>query len=345
MKYRLYTTSHKAWDGMFKAIEKAKKSVYLEMYILHNDTEKTHNFFALLKEKAEAGVEVIVIADSYGSSELDSHLVKDLRQSGAEFIFFSHWLRRTHRKILIVDKKIAFLGGVNIKENSRNWKDLQIRVEGSSANLLMKSFANAYRLSGGKKESIIRQGYTPLSKKIKSLIFDNWPTTNKLYSLSSYYKKKISQAEKLIQIVTPYLSPPRWLLAVLDDACRRGVTVEMIIPKYTDNKILDRMNYINACRLSNLGVKFFFIREMNHAKLMMIDNEEVAIGSQNIDVLSFKFNYEAGIFSRQKDLVEDVVEIIKRWKQEADEFKGSTKDLSFFDRVLSRFYKIFFPLF
>jgi cardiolipin synthase A/B len=345
MKYRLYTTSYRAWDGMFKAMKKAKKFVYLEMYILDSDTEHTHNFFSLLKEKASQGIEVVIIADAYGSLSLESQAVKELRQAGAEFIFFSHWLKRTHRKILIVDNETAFLGGVNIKEKSRNWRDLQIRIEGAPVKLIIKSFANSYYRCGGKRESILRFSYTPLSKKIKNFIIDNWPSTNKLYNLNSYYKRKILQAKFLLQIVTPYLLPPRWLLAALDDACRRGVKVEIIIPKYTDIKYLDRINFINACRLSRIGVKFYLGREMNHAKLMLIDKKEAAIGSQNMDIFSFEFNYEVGVFSRQKDLVADVEKIIEIWKKEAKSFKGWEKDIKFFNRFLLYFYRIFYPIF
>ena len=116
MKYRLYTTSQKAWDGMFQAMTLAQKSIYLEMYIFLDDTQATHNFLGLLKEKARAGLEVVIIADSYGSASLRGTPVNELKAAGVEFIFFSHWLRRTHRKMLIIDNKIAFIGGVNIKE-------------------------------------------------------------------------------------------------------------------------------------------------------------------------------------------------------------------------------------
>ncbi len=345
MKYKLYTTSHKAWDAMFSAILGAKESIYLEMYILANDTIKTHDFFSLLKEKAEAGLEVAVIADSFGSYDLAYKLIRELKDSGAEFIFFSHWLKRSHRKILIVDKKIAFLGGVNIKEGARDWRDLQIKIAGAPARLLLKSFANSYYRAGGRKDSIVRFAYEPFPKKIKNWVLDNWPNTNKRYNLNRYYHKKISNAVYSLQIVTPYLLPPRWLLVAIDDACRRGVEVEMIVPKNTDIKALDRMNFINVHRLSKVGVKFYISDGMNHAKLMMIDNNEVAIGSQNFDILSFRINYEAGMFSQQKNLVADVRQILDKWKKEAVLFEAESKSMNFFDRILFSILKIFYPIF
>lgn len=345
MKYNLYTTSHKAWDAMFAAILGAKKSIYLEMYILADDTVKTHDFFSLLKKKAKMGLEVAIIADSFGSHALTYKSIKEIKESGAEFIFFSHWLKRSHRKILVVDQNIAFLGGVNIKEGSRDWRDLQIKIAGAPAKMLLKSFANSYYRAGGRKDSIVRFAYEPISKKIKNWVLDNWPNTNKKYNLNRYYQEKISNSRDLLQIVTPYLLPPRWLLIAIDDACRRGVRVEMMIPKNTDIKILDRMNFINVCRLTKVGVKFYVGDSMNHAKIMMIDNKEVAIGSQNFDILSFRVNYEAGMFSKQKNLVEDVVVILNKWKNESVLFDLKARSMSFLDKILFSILRIFYPIF
>lgn len=344
MKYRLYTTSQKAWDGMFKAMKQATKSIYIEMYIFLDDTQATHNFLGLLKDQARAGVEVVIIADSYGSSSLKGKTVAELRADGIEFIFFSHWLRHTHRKILIVDNKVAFIGGVNIKEKIRHWHDLQIKVEGKIIMPMLKSFAYAYEIMGGKKESILKYSRLPLVKKIKSWITDNIVGTSLLYNLNNYYKERIGAAKTSIKIVTPYLLPPRWLLVILDDACRRGVNVEIIIPNDTDIKPLNKINYLNACRMAAFGVKFYLMPMMNHAKIMLIDDDEGLIGSQNMDVLSFNLNMEAGVFFRQKNLVNDLKSIIEHWRNESIFFNSPDRKIKLFDRILIQFFKFFYPI-
>lgn len=342
MKYRLYTTSQKAWEGMFKAMAAAQKSIYMEMYIFLADTRATHNFLGLLKEKARVGLEVVIIADALGSSDLSSKTVDELRASGVEFIYFSHWFRRTHRKILIIDARVAFIGGVNIEEKIRHWRDLQIRLSGRVIKPLLKSFAYAYEAVGGKKESILKYSRLPLSQKIKAWITDNFPSTNKIYYLNNYYRKKIVEAKTSIIIVTPYLVPPRWLIALLDDACRRGVRIEILIPNDTDVKPLNKVNYLNACRLSAFGVKLYLLPVMNHAKIMLIDGEEGIIGSQNIDILSFNFNIEAGVFFRQKDLVGDLGRIIEQWKKEATEFETAGRKIKWFNKIFIAILKVFY---
>ncbi|MFA5155118.1 MAG: phosphatidylserine/phosphatidylglycerophosphate/cardiolipin synthase family protein [Patescibacteria group bacterium] len=345
MKYRLYTTSQSAWNGMFAAMAAAQKSIYLEMYTFLDDTQATHDFLKLLQDKARAGLEVVIIADSFGSSSLRPSAAAALRNAGAEFIFFNRWLHRTHRKILIIDNQIAFLGGVNIIEETRHWLDLQIRLQGRIIRPILKSFAYTYEIVGGHKESILRYSRLPLVQKIKAWIVDNWPGTPPRYLISDYYKKKISEARQSISIVTPYLLPPTWLIAALENACQRGVQVEILIPNDTDVKPLNKVNYLNACRLSALGVKFYLMPAMNHAKIMLIDGEEGVVGSQNMDVLSFNWNIEAGIFFRQKNLVNDLRRIIDQWRQGAVAFETSRRRISWSDRILVAVLKLFYPLF
>lgn len=330
---------------MFQAISDAQKSIYLEMYTLLDDTQMTHDFIKLIKAKAQAGLEIVIIADIFGSSSLRASADDELRAAGVEFIFFSHWFRRTHRKILIIDEKIAFLGGVNIREKTRDWGDLQIKLEGSIVRPLLKSFAYAYEMVGGKKESILQYSHLPLVQKIQSWIIDNLPGTTKLYYLSDYYRKKIIGAKNSIKIVTPYFLPPRWLIALLDDACRRGVQVDILIPNDTDIKPINKVNYLNACLLSALGVRFYLLPTMNHAKIMLIDGEEGIIGSQNMDVLSFNWNIEVGVFFRQKDLVNDLSKIITQWEKASVVFETTVKKIKWSDQVLIGILKIFYPLF
>ncbi len=330
---------------MFKAMSSARKSIYIEMYIFLDDTQKTHDFLKLLEGKARVGVEVVIIADAYGSSSLAPEAIDELRAAGVEFIYFSHWFRRTHRKILIIDNTVALIGGVNIEEKTRNWRDMQIELRGRIVGPLLKSFAYAYEMVGGKKESILKYSRLPLVQKMKSWVIDNFSVTGAGYHLNEYYKKKIIGAKKSIQMVTPYLLPPRWMIALLDDACRRGVKVEILIPDDTDVKPLNKVNYLNSCRMSAYGVKFYLLPVMNHAKIMLIDGSEGVIGSQNMDFFSFNWNIEAGIFFQQKQLVAALEKIIEQWKKESVVFEALGRKIRWRDRIMIAVLKIFYPIF
>lgn len=335
MHYKFYTTSVKAWDGILRELEKAQTSIYIEMYIFLDDTNETHDFLGTLEKKARAGLRVVVIVDSYGSSNLKAESVDRLKEAGVEFIFFSRWFKRTHRKLIIIDENIAFLGGVNIYQKISNWHDLQIKLKGKVVKPLLRSFAKSYERCGGKNQAIINFSRATLVKKIKAWTLDSLDGTDKQSSFKNYYQKKIANAVTSIDILTPYLLPPRWLLAALDNAVKRGVLVSIIIPENTDVKMLNRINYINACRLASVGVQFYFSKEMNHGKAMIIDNQEAVVGSQNLDVLSFGLNLEIGVFFSQKKEVEKLSIIFKHWREQSEKKLLDFEKLHFFDRILA----------
>jgi len=344
MKYQLYTSSKKTWSAMLAALKKAEKSIYIEMYIFLDDTRASHDFFSLLKSKAHSGVKVVIVADAFGSMDLKKTAIAELRHAGVEILFFSHLLRRTHRKITIIDKKVAFLGGVNIENKTINWRDLQIKLQGKkTVRAILRSFARTYKMCGGKDYEILHYDKKTLLLKTKSLILESLPG-HENYSLIEYYKNKIINAKKSIKIVTPYFIPPRWMGALFDDACRRGVEIEIIIPHDTDIPVLNEVNYSYISDLAPLGIKFYTGRKMNHAKILIVDDQEGVVGSQNIDMLSFGRNFEVGVFSRQKEIVEDLVKIFDKWKKQAKYWQKSKKPLNLFERLIVLIFKIFFSV-
>ncbi|MEI7890579.1 MAG: phosphatidylserine/phosphatidylglycerophosphate/cardiolipin synthase family protein [bacterium] len=343
MKYKLYTTSFKAWDAMIEAIDGASKSIYLEMYIFERDTTSSHDFIGKLKQKARDGVRVVIVADAYGSKNLKNELAKSMQAAGIELIFFSHWLRHIHRKILIVDKKIAFVGGVNIGKEFAHWDDLQLRMKGGIVKRILKSFAYTYEMAGGKDHKILHLKNGKFTAKLKFLIMEHWPTKN-IHTLKSHYIEKISNAKKSIQIATPYFTPPRWLSSLLDSAASRGVAIEILIPSDVDLKIMNNVNRHYMNKLNPSGVKFYLSKKMNHAKLLIVDHEEGLIGSQNIDLASFQLNSEVGIFFKEKKLLTELETTIKKWKQNSEIFKPQKHKMRFIDYVILALSKILYPI-
>ncbi|KKW06926.1 MAG: Cardiolipin synthase [Candidatus Moranbacteria bacterium GW2011_GWE1_49_15] len=343
MRSKLYTKSTKAWDAMIKAIEAAEKSVYIEMYIFENDMAQKHDFWGKLKKKAAEGVRVVVVADAFGSSNLKNDTSRDIEKSGIEIIFFSHWIRRIHRKILIVDENIAFIGGVNIGKRFALWNDLQIRLQGKIAKRLLKSFAYTYEMAGGKDEKILDFRQRKISYKLKFWLVEHLPIRN-IHTLRRAYEKKLTGTEKSIFVVTPYFAPPRWLISLLDDAVRRGARVEVLVPEKSDSPLADRINLHYMEKLHSLGIFFFLTKEMNHAKLLVIDEKEALVGSQNLDLLSFELNSEAGIFFKEKILVDEILEIYNNWKEDSTEFVSGQYEKKLTDYAIAALTGLFRPV-
>ena len=332
MRYKFYTNSESAWQAMFETISSAKESVSLEMYIFIDDM-KAINFLELLAKKAREGVRVSIVLDSFGSADMSSAGIRTLRDSGAEVFFFSHLLHRTHRKILIIDERIAFIGGVNFHQNTRYWNDLAVKVEGPLVRHAARSFAKTYQNSGGSDPRVLRLAKSTLKKSIRMRFVEHFPDKRRI--LKKIYLEHISHAQKRVFLVTPYFMPKRWLAFALHQAVIRGANVEVIVPAITDYYILDRVNYFYMHRLAKLGVSFYLTRSMNHAKVMLIDDTEGMVGSQNLDILSFEWNAEAGVFFNDAGAVRQLAGIFGAWREKADFFDFKKYRPKFWDYVLA----------
>lgn len=340
MRYKFYTTSEKAWDAMLEAIKSAQRSVYLEMYIFADNTP-SHNFFEIIEQKAKNGVKIKIILDAFGSSDLTAQTIEKIKSAGVEILFFSHWLRHTHKKILVIDERIAFLGGVNIHKLYQKWNDLQIRLTAKSiVKSMTRSFAHTYRLCGGSDIEILNYEKHSFIGKARLWFLEHRIVMGRRL-IKRYYKHKIATARKNIIIVTPYFAPQKWLKGLLHQAVLRGVDVQIIMPERTDHRIFTRMNYFYISSLLPLGVRFYMQKNMNHAKAMLIDDMEGVIGSQNIDPFSFNHDIEAGIFFTEKGMVDALKGIIKEWKKNATLFDKSMINNKWSDYVVAPIIKFF----
>ncbi len=343
MKYKFYTTSEKAWTAMLQDIREAKHCIYLESFILTDDSS-THIFFEVLKERARQGVRVKIIIDRVGDLWFGSINRKEFEEAGAEVLFFNRWLYRSHRKILIIDELVSYIGGVNVRGEYADWLDLHIRLTGRLVRSLLRSFSRVYSIAGGRDAVILNLRKRKLPKaraglyKAKSWFIENWPVKGKSV-LRYYYKKKCAEARKSITIVTPYFVPHRWLIRSLRAAASRGVKIEVIVPEKTDMFIANIAHRVFADSLKDI-LTTLFIPEMNHAKVLLIDDREGLVGSNNIDAQSFDFNLEASISFKRKDMVGDLRTILQHWKKSAVPFSPSAPMrwyyyfLGFFIRII-----------
>lgn len=340
MRYRFYTTAQRALDGMRTAILSARSTIALEMYLFENDPIG-NEFLSILEAKAAEGVRVFLILDAIGSFGLANAAIERLRAAGAEVRFFSHWFRRTHRKLLIIDQEVIFLGGVNISGRIAPWRDLQVRISGKTiARSALRSFARVYRICGGTDPFLRTQGESRLFKRT-SLWFQEHGLGPTHVSLRRHYERHITQAKESIILVTPYFIPRRWLIARLHDAILRGVTVTVIVPTQTDHRFIDRANQHYLSLFARLGARCLSGTEMNHAKVMLIDHRTGTVGSQNLDALSFEWNVEASIFFDDERMVKDLSRIIATWETDATPFHVTDEYRTIWDLPVRIFLGLF----
>ncbi|HEV7423916.1 MAG TPA: phosphatidylserine/phosphatidylglycerophosphate/cardiolipin synthase family protein [Candidatus Paceibacterota bacterium] len=341
MRYKIYTKTEKAWDAMLTAISRAKSSILFEMYTFVDNTADSHDFIEILRQKASAGVSIKIIIDSFGSSEFTDSSLKKLKDAGAEIFIFRELFRHTHRKILVIDERVAYIGGINITKFYKKWDDLQIKIEGKVVKYAIRSFVRAYKYYGGKDPLVLKYDKDLRASKGKVSFFEHSPLRD-AFRLSEYYSDKIEFAKEKILIVTPYFMANHWLIKGLKKAAKRGVKVEIIMPRIADHpKIANIPNYFYMHKLHKHDITFFLTREMLHSKMMLIDGREGILGSQNIDILSFNLNAESGIFFTDLNLISELDHIAEAWKKDSIVYSPKMRSTHVFDHFLQFCFSAF----
>lgn len=325
--YKIYSTSHEAWDAMMRAILGAKKSIFWELYIFLDD-EVGKPFFDVLEQKAKSGVDVKLVVDAIGSFWLSKKRVESLRLAGVDWQFFSErskkyrgWWRRlisrTHRKILIVDEHIGFIGGVNVSQEMKEWLDIQVRVEGKIVNSLLRSFAKSYTICGGDKQKVkqfLKFQYR-LQSEEANLVIDE-PDTQRS-TVRKKYIDALLKAREHVVLFSPYYFPDKKFLYALWKAKKRGVRIDLLLPLRTDIRIITYAAYAWFKLLQKAGVNIHLTKDMMHGKGVIVDDKWAMVGSSNLDQTSFYDNYEANLEIKKYTVVQNLKDIVNEWVENA----------------------------
>lgn len=301
------------FPAMLAAIALAETEILLESYILRGDRIGQH-FKTALVQRARAGVAVRVMFDSLGSFGLDGDYVDDLRKARIEVVEYApiapwrpRWgvNRRDHQKILVVDRKIGFTGGINIgdeyvplDQGGGGWHDMHVQVEGPAAVDLARLFHKTWTKAGGAAFGVPR-AVRSLAPSHEYPTFVQTISNHGLITRSRMrhaYLRAIRRAEERIDIMNAYFLPDRGLRRAFYDAVRRGVQVRVIVPSESDVQAVYYASRHLYARLMRGGVRIFeWPEHMMHAKLAVIDGVWSTIGSFNIDRRSFLHNLECGV--------------------------------------------------
>ncbi len=310
---------------MYQAMLGAYKSIYWELYMFVDDDAGV-DFFDLLEQKAKSGVDVKLIIDALGSFGLSKKRITSLKQAGVDVRLFketkkkirSWWKRmctRTHRKILVVDEDIGFIGGVNIQKNMLNWMDIQVRIEGNAVHSLLRSFAKLYILCGGDKANVkhlLKFTFRVQSdEKDLEFIYDDGNSTQS--KARRVYTEALLKARERVILFSPYYFPDKKFLHALWKARKRGVHVDMLIPFRSDLRVAQYAAYAYFSVLHKLGVHLHLSDSMMHGKGVVVDDDWAMIGSSNLDNTSFYDNYEANVKLREKHIVGEIKKTVVGW--------------------------------
>ena len=289
------------FNVMFREIEKAKKSVYLEFFIVCRGQVFTRLLSALRAAKKN-GAEIKIIIDGIGSAfKISRREIKRLKDIGAEVkifhklspLSFSRLNFRDHRKIAVTDGRVAFTGGFNIADEYANidspygfWKDTGVALYGAAAQIFEGMFLSVWQ--GGYKMKV------PEGGKYRCLPYYDSPP-HRAGFCEDVYVAVISSARQRVHIFTPYFCTSDKTASALAFAAMRGVDVRIIIPHIPDKKYAFELSRESSVALAAKGVKFYeFTPGFMHAKSMICDGR-LFIGSYNFDYRSMRLNYECGV--------------------------------------------------
>ncbi len=304
----IYTNGDVAFGAMLDAIRGARSEVLLETYILRDDA-LGNEVVDRLGKAAARGVTVRVLADAFGSWATSRRFWRRLRAAGIDArLFHPFWthawdhLVRDHRKILVVDRSIAFVGGMNVGNeygSSRHakpglWRDTHACIEGSTAWELAVVFREGWIRAGGTPFSIPSLA-TRVGCGQRTLVLDSRPGRG-YAETASVLAAIVGASRQRLWITNSYFAPRRNAIAVLGRAARRSVDVRLLLPGVSDVPIVRHAGHGYFAELLASGVRIFeYQPAILHAKTLVADDFVTVVGSSNLDFRSFHFNAECNV--------------------------------------------------
>ena len=311
------------FDRMFEDIARAKHHIHVEFYIIDDDVIG-NEFKELLITKAKEGVEVRLSFDDVGSRKLPGKFLRELKDAGVEVcvfmqVFFPYLTSkanfRNHRKIVVIDGEIGYLGGINIADRYTNkqperkyWRDTQLRIYGEAVKSLQMEFMLNWRFVSGNLLPIVTSYFPEVNPRENHLMQiassgpdSDWP------SIIQGILMGINTAEDYIYITTPYFIPNDELISALQTAAMGGVDVQILIPKDGDSVLTQAASMSYIKQMLEAGVKVHrYNKGFIHAKTVVIDDVLSTIGTTNMDNRSFSLNFEINAFMYDSGIAKDL---------------------------------------
>ncbi len=321
----LLMSGQEKFDDLFAAIRQAQSSVHLEYFNFRNDSIASL-LFDLLAVKAAEGVEVRALYDAFGNTSnnrpLKKRHIKAIRAKGIEiyefdplhFPWINHVWSRDHRKIVVIDGKIGYTGGMNVADYYINgtekvgeWHDMHCRIQGTEVNTLQAIFLRTWNKVTGQNvhgpqyyRGLGDDSYftelkpdttATAGQKMVGIINREPRTTNKI--IREFYTNAIRFAQDSIKIINPYFTLNRTIKKELKKAAQRGVKVEIMLSVKSDIPLTPDCGFYNAHKLMKKGCTIWMFEPgFHHTKIIMVDGKFCTVGSANLNARSLSWDYE-----------------------------------------------------
>ncbi|MGZ4964724.1 MAG: phospholipase D-like domain-containing protein [Limisphaerales bacterium] len=330
---RTLLNGEQIFPAMLGAIRSAQHTINLETYVFWKG-HIARDFVAALDERARAGVKVNVILDALGSRRMGKENVKRLRDAGVNVYIYHSFLGldprrynyRTHRKLLIVDGKIAYMGGVGIAdewagngEGTKKYRDNQYEITGPVVAQIQGAFISMWLKSTG--DMLHGPNYFPELTNTGPYSVQTVNSSTWNGNLDFLYRLSIASAQKTLRVENAYFVPDGLIRNELIAAAKRGVKVEILVPgELIDSKVVRMASTAHYAELIKAGIKIYeYQLSMLHVKLMIVDDVFVSVGSGNFDNRSTRLNAEANINVLDKQFAAEQTALFERDKAQSIE--------------------------
>ena len=356
-KIELLKNSDEAFPQMLEEIRKAKEYIIFQFYVVRGD-ETGRTFLNALIEKAREGVKVTFMNDAIGVV-IPRGILTEMREAGILIGTFNESTRkgklqvnfRNHRKIIVIDGKVAFLGGLNIGDEYRGlvpkygkWRDTNVRLEGPSVIAAQLASAKDWYCIHEKKIEANWKIH-PSTNDSTVMVLHSGPADDKHTCLLSYISL-INSATKRLWIANPYLVPPESLMDAILLASLRGVDVRVLIPSYSDARFVMLASKVYQKVLLKHGVRVFRYTEgFLHQKVMVVDEQFAVVGSANFDCRSMFINFEVSVITDDHPFIENCIEMLSEDFRISEEVRlKEFKNVSLWERILTRGANLLAPI-
>jgi len=366
-KVDVLINGERKFPRVLEDLRNAQRHIHLEYYIFADDTIG-RQIEDILIEKAQQGVSVRFIYDDFGSHALGKRMAHHLREHGVEvspfykikFYAFANRINyRNHRKIIVIDGRISYVGGINVSDYYINkttspdalyWRDTSIRIEGPATVSLQNIFLNDWNFCSG-ANLVPNKEFFPLKELEQEIgtkvmqIVHSGPDSDRASIMNSLVQIIASSQEELL-ITNPYFIPDSSIVRILKIAALRGVKIKLLVPDISDSKLVNAAAESNYQELLDLGIEIHrYTKGFVHAKTLVADRRLSVVGTANLDYRSFDLNFEVNGIVYDRELAS---ELARQFEQDLREARKMTlkewQDRGFFKILKERAARLFSPL-